>query len=154
LEKQNGGRRQIVSTDLGYKTIKDFKTQSQIEMITPQANPNLQAVEAAQEGLQDDKTKTQHPTIVPTDLLPKHKRPHHHKPYIIRTIGYRSKSQEQLLEDATYIGRRCLQLIECKYSTDNNTLDTISNIHNIYAQLKQAIIRHIKEYEFKFRSSP
>ena len=68
------------------KTIKDFKTQTQIEMITPKSYQTLQALEAAQEGLQDDKMKTQLPTIIPTDLLPKHKRPQHHKPYIIRAI--------------------------------------------------------------------
>jgi hypothetical protein len=131
--------------DLGDKTIKDFKTQTQIEMMAPQTDPNLQALEATQEGLQDDKTKTQHPTIIPTDLLPKHKRPQHPKPDIIRAIAYRRNSQGQLVEDTTYKGRRCLQLIECKYSTDINTMNIINHIHNIYEPLKQAIIRHNKK---------
>jgi len=130
--------------DLGNKTIKDFKIQMKIEMTTPQEDTTLQALEAAQEGLQNDKAKTQHPTIITTDLLPKHKRPQHHKPDIIRAIGYTRNAQEQLVDDTTYKGRRCLQLIECKHSTGNNILDTITNIHSIYEQLKQAIMRHNK----------
>jgi hypothetical protein len=46
------------------------------------------------------------------------------------------------VEDTTYKGRRCLQLIECKYFTDFNAIDTINNIQNIYESLKQAIIIH------------
>ena len=111
-------------------------------MTTPQEDQTLQALKATQEGLQTDKAKTQHPTTLPTDLLPKHKRPQHYKPDIIRAIGYIRNTQGQLVEDTTYKGRRCLQLIESKYSTDSNTLDTIPNIHTIYEPLKQAIIRH------------
>ena len=48
------------------QTIKDFKTQTQIEMITPQEDTTLQALEATQEGLQNENMKTQHPTIIPT----------------------------------------------------------------------------------------
>ena len=83
-------------------------------MTTPQNDTTLQALEATHEGLQTDKEKTQHPTIIPTNLLPKHKRPLHHKPGIIRTIGYKWNTKDQLVEDLTYKGRRCLQLIECK----------------------------------------
>jgi hypothetical protein len=63
--------------DLGHKTIKNFKTQMKKEMTTPQEDTTLQALEATQEGLQNHKAKTQHPTIIPTDQLPKHKRPQH-----------------------------------------------------------------------------
>ena len=35
-------------------------------------------------------------------------------------------------------------MIECKYPTDINILDTINNIHNIYAPLKQALQLHNK----------
>ncbi len=83
-----------------------------IEMIIPQEDTTLQALEANQEGLQNDKAKTQHPTITPTDLLSKHKRPQHHKPAIIRAIRCTRNAQGQLVEDITYKGRRCLQLIE------------------------------------------
>jgi hypothetical protein len=74
--------------DLGNKTVKDFKTSTKIEMTTPQVDTTLQTSEAAQEGLQNDKEKTQHPIIMSTHLLPKHKRPQHYKPDIIRAIGY------------------------------------------------------------------
>jgi hypothetical protein len=77
-------------------------------MTTPREDTTLQALEATQEGLQNDKEKTQHPTIIPNHLLPKHKRPQHYKPYIIRAIGYTRNTQEQLVEDTTYKGRRCL----------------------------------------------
>ncbi len=68
---------------------------------TPQDDTTLQALEATQEGLQNDKLKTQHPTIIPTDLLPKHKRPQYHKPYLIKAIGYTRNNQGQLVEDTT-----------------------------------------------------
>ena len=88
--------------DLGNKPIKDLKTQMKIEMTTPQEDTTLKALEATQKGLQNDKAKTKHPTIIPTDLLPKHKRPQHYKPYIIRAIGYTRNTQGQVVEDATY----------------------------------------------------
>ena len=144
LEKHNGGRLPIISMDLGNKTVKDFKTQMKIEMTTPQEDTTVQAIKATHEGLQNHKEKTQHPIIIPTNLIPKHKRPHHHKPNIIRALGYKWNTIGQLLENTTYKGRRCLQRIECKYSTDRNTLDTITNIHNIYEPLKHAIMRQKK----------
>ena len=61
--------------DLGNKTIKDFKSQTQIEMLTPLEDTTLQALEATREGLQNEKMEIQHPNIIPTDILPKHKRP-------------------------------------------------------------------------------
>ena len=140
--------------DLGDKTVKDFKTQTKKEMTTPQNDSSLQALEATNEGLQNDKEKSQHPTIIPTNLLPKHKRPKHYKPDIIRAIGYQWNATGQLIEDPTYKGRRCLQLIECKYSTDSNLLDTITNIHNIYEPLKQAIMRHNRKNRLQVQIIP
>jgi len=113
-------------------------------MMASQAGPTLQTLETIQEGLQNDKKKTQHTTIIPTNLLLKHKRPQHHKLNPIRAIRYRRNSQGQLVEDTTYRERRCLQLIQCKCSTDCNTLDTINIILNLYEPLKQAILRHKK----------
>ena len=84
--------------DLGNKTVKEFKIQTKIEMTTPQNDSSLQAlVEATNEGLQNDKEKTQHLTIIPTNLLPKHKRPIHYKPDIIRAIGYKWNAKRQLV---------------------------------------------------------
>jgi hypothetical protein len=140
--------------DLGTKTVKDFKTQTKIERTIPQLDPTLEALEATNEGLQNDKENTPHPTIIPTNLLPKHKRPIHYKPDIIRAIGYRWNAERQLVEDPSYKGRRCLQLIECKYSTDSNTIDTINNIHNIYEPLKTAIMRHNKRKRIQVQIIP
>jgi hypothetical protein len=94
--------------DLGNKTIKDFKSETRIEMTTPQEDTTLQAQEATHEGLQNNKEKSQHPTIIPTNLLPKHKRSHHYKPDIIRGIGYTRNKQGHTVKDPTYKGRRCL----------------------------------------------
>ena len=44
------------------------------------------------------------------------------------------------MEDPTYKGRRYIQLIECKYSTDTNMHTIIENIYNIYEPLRQAIL--------------
>jgi hypothetical protein len=113
LEKHNGGRWPIISMDLVNKPIKDFKSQTKIEMTTPQEDTTLQVLEATHEGLQNDKDKSQHPpTIIPTNLLPKHKRPQHYKPDTIKAIGYTRNKQDHRIEDPTYKGRRCLQLIE------------------------------------------
>ena len=71
LEKHNGGRWSIISMDLGNKAIKNFKSQTKIEMTTSQEDTTLQTLEATHEGLQNDKEKSQHPTIIPTNLLPK-----------------------------------------------------------------------------------
>ena len=54
LEKHNGGKWPIISMDLGNKTIKDFKSQTETEMTTPQEDTTLQALEATHEGLQND----------------------------------------------------------------------------------------------------
>jgi len=120
--------------------VKDVKAQTKLETTTPQEDHTLQTLQATQEGLQNDKETIKHPTIIPENILPKHKRPKHHKPDIIKAIGYRRNSKAQLVEEPTYKGRRSLQLIECEYSTNSNTLETINNIHTIYEPLKQAIL--------------
>jgi hypothetical protein len=109
----------------------DFKTQTLLETINTQDH-TLQSIEATQEGLQNDKLHTKHPTIIPNNILPNHKRSKHHKLDIIRTIEYIINSKGALVADPTYKGRKCLQLIECKYSTENNILETIEHIHIIY----------------------
>ena len=53
---------------LGRKPIKDFKAQTEIETTTPQEDHYLQALEAGQEGLQDDKETSQLPTIRPNQF--------------------------------------------------------------------------------------
>ena len=92
------------------------------------------------EGLQDDKQtdgETRH--IIPEYILPAQHRSTHHKPNIIIAIGYTLGPDDNLKIDHTYLGRRQLQLIECKYSTDGNITDLIDHIHDIYEPLKQAL---------------
>ncbi len=122
--------------------MKDFKTQTLLEKIATQEDHTLQSIETTQEGLQNDKIHTKHPTIIPNTILPNHKRPKHHKPDIIRAIGYIINSKGALVADPTYRGRKCLQIIECKYSIVSNILETIEHIHTIYEPLKQAIQLH------------
>jgi hypothetical protein len=94
--------------DLGIKTIKDFKAQTKMKTTTPQEDHYLQALETSQEGVHDDKEKSQLPTIIHITLLPKHKRPKHHKPDIIRAIGYRKESQDQLVKETIYKEKKML----------------------------------------------
>ncbi len=97
--------------DLGNKPAKDFKAQTHIETATTQEDHTLQSIESTQEGLQNDKASIKHPTIIPNTILLKQKRPKHHKPDIIRAIGYNINSKGALVADPTYRRRRCLQII-------------------------------------------
>jgi hypothetical protein len=142
LETHNCGKWPVLNMDLGNKPVRDFKAQMYMETTTTQEDHKLQSIEATQEGLQNGKASINHPTIIPNTILPKHKRPKHYKPGIIRAIGYKTNSQDDLVENTTYKGRRCVQLIECKYSTYINISDIIDNIYAIYAPLKQAILQY------------
>ena len=77
-----------------------------------------------------------YPTIISNTIIPKHKRPKHHKPDIIRATWYSINRRSTLVADPTYKGRRDLQLIEFKYSTYINISDIIEHIHTIYTPLK------------------
>jgi hypothetical protein len=92
LESHNGGIWPTLRMDLRSKPVKNFKTHTQTETITPQDDHSLQTLEAPPKGLQNNKTTTKHPTIMPDTLLPKHKRPKHYKTYLIIAIGYRKNS--------------------------------------------------------------
>jgi hypothetical protein len=48
-------------------------------------------------------------------------------------------AKRKLNVDNTYKGRRQLQIIECKYSTDGNITKIIDHIHTIYEPLKNAL---------------
>ena len=79
-----------------------MEEESQIEVTSPQEDHSLQAWEATQEGMQNAKATTQHPTTKPTSLLSKQKRPQHHKPDIIRAIEYQRNPRGQWVEDTAY----------------------------------------------------
>jgi hypothetical protein len=118
LQKSNGGRWPVIGVDLGKQPITDFRKHIPS---TDDTNPsNLPPITPPeQEGLQDDKyADPETPHIIPEYILPAQFRPTHHKPDIIRAIGYTIGPDGTLKEDPTYRGRRQLQLIECKYSTD------------------------------------
>ena len=71
-------------------------------------------------------------------ILPKSKWPQHHKPDIIRAIGYKWHNNT-LTRDKTYKGDPKLQFIELKYNTDHNMHKVEDSILSIYTPLKQAV---------------
>jgi hypothetical protein len=75
-------------------------------------------------------------------ILPTQHRPTHHRPYLVRAIEYATNPSGQLISDPAYRGRRQQQLIECKYSSDENTQAVIDHIYNIYEPLKQTLHIH------------
>ena len=96
-----------------------------------------------QEGLQDDKLDTTEPQqTIPEYILPAQNRPTRHIPDFIKAVGYAFGPNVKLIRDPTFQGRRQLQLIECKYSTDGNTQEIIDHIHAIYEPFKQALQTH------------
>ena len=65
-------------------------------------------------------------------------RPQHYKPDIIRAVGYLvDPVTKKLVPDPSYTGRRALQIIECKYSTDLNMDEIMNLILELYTPLKK-----------------
>ena len=60
-------------------------------------------------------------------------------PDLIRAVGYILTPGGRLTKDLTYKGRRQLQIIECKNSTDGNTHDIIEHIYILYEPPKLAL---------------
>jgi hypothetical protein len=54
-------------------------------------------------------------------------------------VGFTLNKQGKLVKDPTYRGRRQIQTIECKYSTDGNIQTIIEHIYDIYEPLRQAL---------------
>ena len=92
--------------------------------------------------MQEDKADSNYPQTIPEHILPAQHRPKHHRPILIRAIGYIITPEGRLKKDLTYKGRRQLQIIECKYATDGNTHDIIEYIYIIYEPLKLALQTH------------
>ena len=57
-------------------------------------------------------------------------------------MGFTLNKQGRLVKYLTYRGRRQIQIIECKYSTDNNIQTIIDHIYDIYEPLRQALLTH------------
>jgi hypothetical protein len=145
LQKSYGGRWPVIGVDLGKTPVTDFsKHTPKTDDTTPSDLPPITHPE--HEGLQDDKQIVQSHGetnyTIPDYILPAKHRPTHHKLDIIRAIGYTFGPDGKLKIDHTYLGRRQLQLVECKYSTDGNITDIIDHIHNMYEPLKQALQTH------------
>ncbi len=54
-------------------------------------------------------------------------------------MGFTLNKQAKLVKDLTYRGRRQIQIIECKYSTDGNIQSIIEHIYEIYESLRQVL---------------
>jgi len=124
--------------DLGHKPVTDFKTLHVPPLDTDPAQLDT-ITYPKQEGMQDDKADPNYPQTIPEHILPAQHRPQHRRPDLIRAIGYTTTPEGRLTKDLTYMGRRQLQIIEYKYSTDGNTDDIIDHIYNIYEPLKLAL---------------
>ena len=98
----------------------------------------------------NQKTRSTHNPYPTTYILhPQHK-PRHHKPDLIRAVGFTLNTQGKLVKDLTYRGRRQIQIIECKYSTKGSIQTIIDHIYDIYEPLRLALQTYgtLKE-EFK-----
>jgi len=123
---------------LGHKPVIDLNTLPIPPLDTKQAQ--LEAIKHPnQEGIQDDKADSNYPQTIPEYILPAQHKPTHHRPELIRAVGYIITPEGRLTKDLTYGGERQLQLMECKYSTDGNILDIIDHIYTIYEPLKLAL---------------
>ena len=128
LQNTNGGRWPIIRLDLGKTPINDFTTlkPDTAEKTTSQLP---QILHPEEEGLKIDKPNTSNqPQTIPDYILPPQHRLTHNRPDLIRAIGYIISSNGQLIPDPTYRGRRQIQIIEYKYSTNGNTQAVINHI--------------------------
>jgi hypothetical protein len=57
-------------------------------------------------------------------------------------VGFTLNKQGKLAKDLTYRGKRQIQIIECKYSTDGNIQRIIDHIYNVYEPLRLALQTH------------
>jgi hypothetical protein len=142
LQTTNGRRWPMIGVDLGNTPIKDFTTLKPdiTEAMTSQLP---QILHPEEESLQNDKPNTStQPQSIRDYILPPQQRPTHHRPNLTRAIGYTINSNGELIPDPIYRGRRQIQIIECKYSTDGNMQAVIDHIYNIYEPLKHALQIH------------
>jgi hypothetical protein len=104
-------------------------------------HPHHQGItHSTQEGLQDDKSDNPaYPQRIPDYILHPQHRPKYQKPDLIQAIGFNFNKQSKLIKDLIYRGRKQLQIIECKYSTDGNIQTIIDQIYDIYEPLRLAL---------------
>jgi hypothetical protein len=132
----------MIGVDLGQTPIKDFTTlKPDTTEDTATQLPHI--LHPEEKGLQNDKPNAANqPHTIQEYILPPQHRPTHHRPDLVKAIGYTINSNGQIIPDPTYREKRQIQIIECKYSTDGNTQALIEHIYNIYEPLKQALQTH------------
>ena len=114
-----------------------------VDIDTPTHTQNRGMSHSTQEGLQADKSNNPaYPQSIPDYVLHPQHIPKHHKPYLIRAVGFTLNNQGQLVKDLTYRGRRQIQIIECKYSTDGNIQTIIDHKYCIYEPVRLALQPH------------
>ena len=120
LLKSSGGRWAILGVDLGNKIVTDFTNLNPDVEATP--HTHLRGItHSQQEGLQDNKSNDPDcPQSIPDYILLAHHNTKHHRPDLIRAVGYTLNTQGKLVKHLTYRCQRQIQLIKCKYSTDRN----------------------------------
>ena len=127
---------------MGHKPGTDFNN-LEVDINTPPHTHHQDITHSTQEGLQDDKSdEPTYPQSIPDYVLHPRHRPKHHKSDLIREVGFTLKKQGKLTKDPTYRGRRQIQIIECKYSTDGNIQTIIDHIYDIYESLRLALQTH------------
>jgi hypothetical protein len=103
-----------------------------VDVNTPPHTHHQGITHSTQEGLQDDKSDDLvYPQSIPDYVLHPQHRPQHHKLDLIRAVGFTLIKQDKLVKDLTYRGRKQIQNIECKYSTDGNIQTIIDYIYDI-----------------------
>ena len=83
-----------------------------------------------------------HPQTIPGYILHPQQRPKQHRPDLIRAVSYIINLEGRLITDPTYRGRRQIQIIEYKYSTDDNIEEIIEHMYLLYEPLKTALQTH------------
>ncbi len=111
LQKSNGERWPIICADLGHNPPTDFSNHTPDIDTTPHSH-HQDIKHSTHEGLQDDKSENpDYPQTIPDYILHPQHRPKHHKPYLIRAVGFTLNKQGKLVKDLTYRGRRQIQII-------------------------------------------
>jgi len=99
-----GERWPILCADLGHKPVTDFSNLT-VDIDTSSHTHHQGITHSTQEGLQDDKSESpDYPQSIPDYVLHPQHEPKHHKPDLIRAVGYTLSPQGKLVKDLTYRG--------------------------------------------------
>ena len=124
---------------MGHKPVTDFSN-IMVDIDTPTHTHHQGITHSTEEGLQDNKLDNPaYPQSIPDYVLHPQHRSKHHKPDLIRAVGFTLNTQGKLVKDLTYLGRRQIQILECKYLTDGNIQTIIDQIYDIYEPLRLAL---------------